>query len=92
MFSGYLMAALSSIDGRHGLKGWQWLVAFRGVFLSPGLLISKDRLFILDGVISLPIAFAGFFLYPDSPSNTRVFYLNENVSKRDTVQAPAILT
>lgn len=33
----------------------------------------------MDGVISLPIAFAGFFLLPDFPFNTRVFYLNDNV-------------
>jgi hypothetical protein len=24
MFSGYLMAGLLSLNGRHGLKGWQW--------------------------------------------------------------------
>jgi len=33
----------------------------------------------MDGVISLPIAFASYFLLPDFPFNTRVFYLNENV-------------
>ncbi|KAL2864251.1 major facilitator superfamily domain-containing protein [Aspergillus lucknowensis] len=34
-------------------------------------------LFIMDGVISLPIALAGFWLFPDFPHNTRAFYLNE---------------
>ncbi|KZF19279.1 major facilitator superfamily transporter [Xylona heveae TC161] len=34
-------------------------------------------LFIMDGVISAPIAIAGFFLLPDTPDNTRVFYLTE---------------
>ncbi|KAI9742612.1 MAG: hypothetical protein M1818_003753 [Claussenomyces sp. TS43310] len=33
-------------------------------------------LFIMDGVISIPIAFAGFWLYPDFPETTRAFYLN----------------
>jgi ACS family pantothenate transporter-like MFS transporter len=33
-------------------------------------------LFIMDGVISLPICLAGFFLIPDLPENTRAFYLN----------------
>lgn len=33
-------------------------------------------LFIMDGIISTPIAIAGFFLLPDSPSDTRAFYLN----------------
>lgn len=34
-------------------------------------------LFIMDGIISLPIAFAGFWLYPDFPDSTRAFYLTE---------------
>lgn len=34
-------------------------------------------LFIMDGVISLPIALAGFWLYPDFPHNTKAFYLKE---------------
>ncbi|KAL7620337.1 hypothetical protein AAE478_009331 [Parahypoxylon ruwenzoriense] len=35
-------------------------------------------LFIMDGVISLPICIAGFFILPDLPENTRAFYLNES--------------
>lgn len=34
----------------------------------------------MDGIISLPICLAGFFLIPDLPENTKAFYLNENVS------------
>ncbi|RDW68459.1 hypothetical protein BP5796_09116 [Coleophoma crateriformis] len=34
-------------------------------------------LFLMDGIISLPIAFAGFWLYPDFPDSTRAFYLTE---------------
>jgi hypothetical protein len=33
----------------------------------------------MDGVISLPIALAGYFMYPDFPHNTRAWYINENV-------------
>lgn len=33
-------------------------------------------LFIVNTIISLPIALAGFFFLPDYPSNTRAFYLN----------------
>lgn len=33
-------------------------------------------LFIMDGVISLPICAAGYLLYPDFPETTRAFYLN----------------
>ncbi|KAK5405227.1 hypothetical protein LTR06_008922 [Exophiala xenobiotica] len=56
MFSGYLMAAVYHLEGRGGLKGWQWL-------------------FVVDGIISLPIALAGFFVLPDVPEITRVWYL-----------------
>ena len=35
-------------------------------------------LFIMDGVISLPICIAGVFLIPDLPENTRAFYMNTN--------------
>lgn len=34
----------------------------------------------MDGVISLPIALAGFFVIPDVPANTRVWYITEKVS------------
>ncbi|KAI1804679.1 MFS general substrate transporter [Daldinia bambusicola] len=35
-------------------------------------------LFIMDGIISLPICIAGFFILPDLPENTKAFYLNED--------------
>ncbi|UQC78855.1 pantothenate transporter [Colletotrichum lupini] len=34
-------------------------------------------LFIMDGVISIPIALYGFFALPDLPHNTRAFYLQK---------------
>ncbi|PMD29846.1 MFS general substrate transporter [Hyaloscypha variabilis F] len=51
-----------------------------------GYLMSS--LYIMDGVISLPIAFASYFLLPDFPFNTRVFYLNEN-DKRLAIERTA---
>jgi ACS family pantothenate transporter-like MFS transporter len=41
-------------------------------------------LFIFDGIISLPIAICGFWLVPDSPANTRAFYLKEK--ERETAR------
>jgi ACS family pantothenate transporter-like MFS transporter len=38
-------------------------------------------LFIMDGVISLPICLAGFFFIPDLPENTRAFYLSVEDAK-----------
>lgn len=32
-------------------------------------------LFIIDGIITIPIALYGFFLFPDTPSTTTAFYL-----------------
>ncbi|KAF1967407.1 MFS general substrate transporter [Bimuria novae-zelandiae CBS 107.79] len=58
MFSGYLMAAVYKMDGRHGMAGWQWL-------------------FIVDGIISLPIAIAGFWFIPDVPEIAKPWYLTE---------------
>ncbi|KAK7470804.1 hypothetical protein VKT23_002222 [Stygiomarasmius scandens] len=34
-------------------------------------------LFIIDGIITLPIAFYGFLLFPDVPATTKAFYLSE---------------
>lgn len=39
----------------------------------------KRRLFIVDGIISLPIALAGFLFIPDVPETSRAFYLNTDV-------------
>lgn len=38
-------------------------------------------LFIMDGVISIPIALWGFFGLPDMPHNTRAFYWSAEVSR-----------
>jgi hypothetical protein len=44
-----------------------------------GYLLTTTRLFIIDGVISLPVALAGFFVLPDVPEISRVWYLSEQV-------------
>lgn len=35
-------------------------------------------LFIIDGIITFPVALYGFFLFPDTPSSTTAFYLDES--------------
>lgn len=35
--------------------------------------------FIIDGVITLPIALYGFLVFPDTPATTKSFYLSEEV-------------
>ncbi|KAK0109537.1 hypothetical protein ONS95_002224 [Cadophora gregata] len=39
-------------------------------------------LFIMDGIISLPICISGYFMIPDLPENTRAFYLTESDAVR----------
>ncbi|EME84980.1 uncharacterized protein MYCFIDRAFT_187776 [Pseudocercospora fijiensis CIRAD86] len=59
MFSGYLQAALhTGMDGKAGLKGWQWM-------------------FVIDGLIGIPIAIWGLFAVPDLPHTTRAFYMSK---------------
>lgn len=41
-------------------------------------------LFIIDGVISLPIAIAGFFVLPDVPEISRAWYFSKAVSQSPT--------
>lgn len=49
IFSGFMQSSIhSSLDGRNGLAGWQWL-------------------FIIDFVITVPIAVYGFLFFPDIP-------------------------
>ena len=44
------------------------------------LILTCWRLFIIDGVISLPIAIAGFFVLPDVPEISRAWYFSKAVS------------
>ena len=37
-------------------------------------------LFIIDGIITLPIALYGYLVFPDVPAITKAFYLTEEVS------------
>jgi ACS family pantothenate transporter-like MFS transporter len=41
--------------------------------------LGNFRLFIIDGVISLPIAFASFYFLPDTPNTNRGSYFTEAV-------------
>ena len=34
----------------------------------------------MDGVVSMPIALAGYYFIPDLPDSTRAAYLSETVS------------
>ncbi|KAK3306289.1 major facilitator superfamily domain-containing protein [Chaetomium strumarium] len=58
MIGGFIQSGIyTSMDGRHGLRGWRWL-------------------FIIDGLITLPVAAYGLFLFPDTPATTTAPYLS----------------
>lgn len=42
--------------------------------------LTRNRLFLVDGIISLPVALSGFFVLPDVPEISSPWYLNKQVS------------
>ncbi len=50
------------------------------ILLYNGIIPTSLCSFIIDGVITLPIALYGFLVFPDLPTTTRAFYLSEEVS------------
>ncbi|KAI7784485.1 Pantothenate transporter liz1 [Diaporthe eres] len=46
--------------------------------------------FLIDGIITLPIALFGFFYFPDIPENTTATYLNESERKMAVSRLPPI--
>lgn len=46
--------------------------------------------FIIDGIITLPIAVFGFIFLPDIPENTRAMYLNAEDKKLAISRVPAV--
>ena len=88
MFSGYLMAAVYHLGGVGGFKGWQWYggnPTFMGIQVTD---VTFNRLFIIDGVISLPIAISAFFMLPDLPEISSPWYLSKEVCLDQTSLRP----
>lgn len=57
-----------NLDGIHGLTGYQWLFIMGEPSLAePFGSTSSPTQPLADGIISLPIAIAGFFILPDTP-------------------------
>lgn len=57
------------------LSGYLQSAVYKGLNGSLGK-AGWQWLFIMDGLISLPICLAGYFLIPDLPENSRAFYLD----------------
>jgi len=68
----------NSLNGSGGLAGLEMLF---GSFFAWARADFFQGLFILDGVISIPIALLGFLVMPDLPSTTKpsMFYTQEQL-------------
>lgn len=66
-----------NLNGHAGRSGWRWLYVL--YTLTPHYRCNKTGRFIIDGIITLPIALYGFFIFPDVPATTRAFYLSAEV-------------
>ncbi|OLN86766.1 Pantothenate transporter liz1-like protein 6 [Colletotrichum chlorophyti] len=47
--------------------------------------------FLIDGIITLPIAIFGFFYFPDIPENTKATYLSESERKLAVARLPPVM-
>lgn len=76
MFSGILQAATyKNLEGLHGIAGWRYVLSWRRE-------LTIRWLFIVDAVITLPIAVAGYFLYPSLPlQGKKAWWLTAEVSR-----------
>lgn len=85
MFAGVMMTAVhKSMDGYGGLPGWKWVFLIGKSGGIPGdicfLLARLGTKRVIDGIITLPVAAAGFVCFPDIPEQTKakLFSLKED--------------
>ncbi|KAJ0365858.1 hypothetical protein COL154_004136 [Colletotrichum chrysophilum] len=85
MFAGVMMTAVhKSMNGYGGLPGWKWVFLIGKSGAIPGdicfLLARLGTKRVTDGIITLPVAAAGFVCFPDIPEQTKahLFSLKED--------------
>jgi MFS transporter, ACS family, pantothenate transporter len=66
MFGGFLQAgAYTGMDGVHGLSGWRCTLSFCSHGQKLTVILGEiSGLFIIDGIITVPIALVGFLIMP----------------------------
>ncbi|ORY23115.1 major facilitator superfamily domain-containing protein [Naematelia encephala] len=70
LFSGVMQGGITrTLDGVHGLQGWQWL-------------------FVIDFIITMPIALYGFLMFPDMPHNTKAWWMTPEERELCALRAP----
>ena len=77
-----LIQNFRNLNGIAGRSGWRWLYVFQQL-RSPTMnylsINTKKHRFIIDGIITMPIALYGFLVFPDVPATTKAFYLSKDV-------------
>ncbi|KAF4456890.1 hypothetical protein F53441_1101 [Fusarium austroafricanum] len=74
---GTMFAGVMMTAIHKGMRGMAGLQGWQWVFL-------------IDGIITLPIAFFGFFYFPDTPETTKVNYISESEKKLALSRLPPI--
>lgn len=70
MFAGIMMTAMhKTMEGRGGLKGWQWV-------------------FLIDGLIGVPVAILGYFTFPNLPESTTSRFLSKGEKELALARLP----
>ncbi|PVH93768.1 pantothenate transporter-like protein [Periconia macrospinosa] len=93
-YTGSELGKRSGIFTASGLAG-----TMIGGFIQTGINSSMDGrhglpgwrwLFIVDGIITLPVAIYGFFLFPDTPRNTQAPYLSAEEKAMAIARVPEV--
>lgn len=70
-FSGLIAAGIfAGLDQKHGIAGLKWYVTLDSLHM-PTADERIRRLFIIQGSVTVAVAFVGIFLLPDTPLKTR---------------------
>lgn len=68
-FGGLLAAAIGKMDGLQGYAGWRWVMLRFKIIEAQAL--TWRQIFILEGALTVAVAFLFFFILPDFPEESK---------------------